>query len=47
MPGQLLLFLPYFAAAVVFVRIGERLYERPLPHTSGKLTYREVLRSGG
>jgi ABC-2 type transport system permease protein len=33
------------AAAWVFVRIGERLYERTLLHTSGRLGYREALRS--
>jgi ABC-2 type transport system permease protein len=35
------------AAAVLFVRLGERLYERTLLHTSGRLTYREALRVGG
>ena len=32
------------AAAVLFVRIGERCFERTLLHTSGRLTYREALR---
>ena len=32
------------AAAAVFVRIGERCYERTLLHTSGRLSYREALR---
>jgi ABC-2 type transport system permease protein len=31
------------AAAVVFIRLGERLYERTLLHTSGKLSYRQAL----
>jgi len=34
-------------AAVLFVRLGERLYERTLLHTSGRLSYREALRVGG
>jgi len=33
------------AAAVLFIRIGERCYERTLLHTSGRMTYREALRS--
>jgi ABC-2 type transport system permease protein len=91
MPGQIILFLPYFvstlgsdqvktvfsmlpivstmtmpgriaegdvpgwqiavaiattvAAAVLFIRIGERCYEQTLLHTSGRLTYREALRA--
>lgn len=32
------------AAAALFVRIGERLYERTLLHTSSKVGYREALR---
>ena len=32
------------AAAAVFVRIGERCYERSLLHTSGRMSYREALR---
>jgi ABC-2 type transport system permease protein len=32
-------------AAVLFVRLGERLYERTLLHTSGRLSYREALRA--
>jgi ABC-2 type transport system permease protein len=34
------------AAAVVFVRVGERLYERTLLHTSRRMSYREALRAG-
>jgi ABC-2 type transport system permease protein len=33
------------AAAVLFVRVAERLYERTLLHTAGRLTYREALRA--
>ena len=33
------------AAAVLFIRIGERCYERTLLHTSGRMTYREALRA--
>lgn len=32
------------AAAAVFVRIGERCYERTLLHTSGRMSYRQALR---
>ena len=34
------------AAAAVFIRIGERLYERTLLHTSSRISYREALRVG-
>jgi ABC-2 type transport system permease protein len=34
------------AAAALFVRIGERLYERTLLHTSSRIGYREALRAG-
>ncbi len=33
------------AAAVVFIRIGARVYERTLLRTSGKVGYREALRA--
>lgn len=33
------------AAAALFIRIGERLYERTLLHTSTRITYREALRA--
>lgn len=35
------------AAALVFVRVGSRLYERTLLRTGGKLGYREAWRLGG
>jgi ABC-2 type transport system permease protein len=33
------------AAAALFVRVGERLYERTLLHTSSRIGYREALRA--
>lgn len=33
------------AAAAVFIRIGERLSERTLLHTSSRISYREALRA--
>ncbi len=33
------------AAAALFIRIGERLYERTLLHTSSRVSYREALRA--